>query len=81
MISAKEAREQSEQYLKSKLDKKIEMIEQKRIRAVSCGKKYIKIEYSISENAEQVLNRLGYKVKDDALYNGYVMETYTIIKW
>lgn len=81
MISANQAREQSEHYFESKLDKEIEMIEQKIMHAVSCGKNYIKIEYSISENAEQVLNRLGYKVKDDALYNGYVMETYTIIKW
>lgn len=81
MISANQAREQSEQYLKSKLDKEIEMIEQKIMRAVSCGENYIKIEYSISENAEQVLNRLGYKVMGDALYNGYVMETYTIVKW
>ena len=81
MISANQAREQSEHYFESKLDTEIEMIEQKIMHAVSCGNYYIKIEYSISENAEQVLNLLGYKVKDDALYNGYVMETYTIIKW
>lgn len=80
MISAKEARKQSEQYFKSELDKKIEMIEQKILYATTQGKNCVTIKFDISANAIQILKQLKYKVKEGQQYNGYVGEPYTYIE-
>ena len=81
MISAKEARKQSEQYFKSELDKEIEMIEQKILYATTQGKNCVTIESGISTNTEKMLKKLKYKVKCGLHYNGYFGEPYTYIKW
>ena len=77
MISAKQARKQSEQYSKSELDKEIEMIEQKILYATTQGKNYIYIEPAISTSAKQILKQLGYKVEYGQQYN----DTFTKIEW
>lgn len=77
MISAKQARKQSEQYSKSELDKEIEMIEQKILYATIQGKNYVYIEPAISTSAKQMLKQLGYKIEYGQQYN----ESYTNIEW
>ena len=77
MISANQAREQSEHYFESKLDKEIEMIEQKILYATTQGKNYVYIEPAISTSAKQMLKQLGYKVEYGQQYN----ESYTNIEW
>lgn len=81
MISVKEAREQSDQNFKSKLDEEIKMIEQKILQATTQGKYCVTIEPCISTSAKQMLKQLKYKVKDGQHYNGYFCEPYTYIKW
>ena len=77
MISANQAREQSEHYFESKLDKEIEMIEQKILYATTQGKNCVYIEPAISTSAKQMLKHLGYKVEHGQQYN----ESYTNIGW
>ena len=77
MISAKQAREQSEHYAEIKLDKEIEIIEQKIFYATIQGKNCIYIEPAISTSAKQMLKQFGYKVECGQQYN----ESYTNIKW
>ena len=77
MISANQAREQSEHYFESKLDKEIEMIEQKILYATTQGKNCVYIEPAISTSAKQMLKQLGYKVEYGQQYN----ESYTNIEW
>lgn len=77
MISAKQARKQSEQYFQSELDKEIEMIEQKILYAITQGKNCVYIESAISTSTKQMLEQLGYKVKYGQQYN----ESYTNIEW
>ena len=52
MISAKQARKQSEQYFKSEFDKEIEMIEQKILYAITQGENCVCIEPAISTSAK-----------------------------
>lgn len=77
MVSAKQARKQSEQYFQSELDKEIEMIEQKILYATTQGKNCVYIESAISTSTKQMLEQLGYKVKYGQQYN----EIYTNIEW
>ena len=77
MISANQAREQSEHYFESKLDKEIEIIEQKILYATTQGKNCVYIEPGISTNAKQMLKQLGYKVEYGQQYN----TSYTNIEW
>ena len=77
MISAKQAREQSEHYFESKLDKEIEIIEQKILYATTQGKNCVYIEPAISTSAKQMLKQLGYKVEYGQQYN----DTFTKIEW
>lgn len=77
MISAKEAKEQSEQNFRSKLNKEIEMIEQKILNATIQGQDCVCIGSAISAGAKQMLEQLGYKVECGQQYN----ESYTDIEW
>lgn len=77
MISAKEARKQSEQNFKSRLDEEIEMIEQKILNEITQGKCHVNFAPAISTDAKQILEKLGYKVKYGQQYN----ENYTNIEW
>lgn len=77
VISAKQARKQSEQYFQSELDKEIEMIEQKILNEITQGKCHVNFSPAISTNAKQILEKLGYKVKYGQQYN----ESYTNIEW
>ena len=77
MISAKEAREQSEQNINSQITKEIESIEQKILDATTKGENHVYIEPVISTGAKQMLKQLGYKVESYTQYT----DNFTIIEW
>ena len=77
MISAKEARKQSEQNKQNILNKEMAIIEEKINNEISQGNNNVYINGSISLNARQMLEQLGYDVKCGSQYN----ESYTNIKW
>ena len=77
MISAKEARKQSEQNKQNILTKEMAIIEEKINNEISQGNNNVYIDGSISLNARQMLEQLGYDVKCGSQYN----ESYTNIKW
>ena len=77
MISAKEARKQSEQNKQNILNKEMTIIEEEINNEISQGNNNVYINGSISLNARQMLEQLGYDVKCGSQYN----ESYTNIKW
>lgn len=77
MISAKEAKKQSNNNYKSKLDEELEMIEQAILNASIKGKYCVKIFPSVSTKATNILLKLGYKVTNDFQYN----KLYSEINW
>ena len=77
MISAKEARKQSEQNKQNILNKEMAIIEEKINNEISQGNNNVYIDGSVSLNARQMLEQLGYDVKCGSQYN----ESYTNIKW
>lgn len=77
MISAEEARKQSEQNINSQIIKEIESIEQKILGATTKGENHVYIEPVISTGAKQMLKQLGYKVESYTQYT----DNFTIIEW
>ena len=77
MISAKEARKQSEQNKQGILNKEMEIIEEEINKAIVKGQDYTYIGSAISSKVKQILEQLGYKVKYGQQYN----ESYTSIEW
>ena len=77
MISAKEARKQSKQNKQNILNKEMIIIEEEINNEISQGNNNVYINGSISLNARQMLEQLGYDVKCGSQYN----ESYTNIKW
>ena len=77
MISAKEARQQSEQNKQDILNKETAIIEKEINNEISQGNNNIYINGSISSDARQMLEQLGYDVKCGSQYN----ESYVNIKW
>ena len=77
MISAKEARKQSEQNKQNILNKEMAIIEEEINNEISQGNNNVYIDGSVSLNARQMLEQLGYDVKCGNQYN----ESYTNIKW
>lgn len=77
MISAKEARKQSEQNKQNILNKEMATIEKEINNEISQGNNNVYINGSISSDARQMLEQLGYDVKCDSQYN----ESYVNIKW
>ena len=77
MISAKEARKQSEQNKQNILNKEMTIIEEEINNEISQGNNNVYINGSISLNARQMLEQLGYDVKCSSQYN----ESYVNIKW
>ena len=77
MISAKEARKQSEQNKQNILNKEMAIIEEKINNEISQGNNNLYIDGSVSLNHRQMLEQLGYDVKCGSQYN----ESYTNIKW
>lgn len=77
MISAKEARKQSEQNKQDILNKEMTIIEGEINTEISRGNNNVYINGSISLNARQMLEQLGYDVKCGNQYN----ESYVNIKW
>ena len=77
MISAKEARKQSEQNKQNILTKEMAIIEKEINNEISQGNNNVYINGSISLNARQMLEQLGYDVKCGSQYN----ESYVNIEW
>ena len=77
MISAKEARKQSEQNKQNILNKEMATIEKEINNEISQGNNNVYINGSISSDVRQMLEQLGYDVKCGSQYN----ESYTNIKW
>ena len=77
MISAKEAREQSKQNKQNTLNKEMAIIEEEINNKISQGNNNVYINGSISSDARQMLEQLGYDVKCGSQYN----ESYVNIKW
>ena len=77
MISAKEARKQSEQNKQNILNKEMAIIEEKINNEISQGNNNVYIDGSVSLNARQMLEQLGYNVKCGSQYN----ESYVNIEW
>ena len=77
MISAKEARKQSEQNKQNILNKEMTIIEEEINNEISQGNNNVYINGSISSDARQMLEQLGYDVKCGSQYN----ESYTNIEW
>ena len=77
MISAKEARKQSEQNKQNILNKEMVIIEKEINNEISQGNNNVYINGSISSDVRQVLEQLGYDVKCCSQYNG----SYVNIKW
>ena len=77
MISAKEARKLSEQNKQNILNKEMAIIEEEINNEISQGNNNVYINGSISSDARQMLEQLGYDVKCGSQYN----ESYTNIKW
>ena len=77
MISAKEARKQSEQNKQNILNKEMAIIEEKINNEISQGNNNVYIDGSISSDARQMLEQLGYDVKCGSQYN----ESYVNIEW
>ena len=77
MISAKEARKQSEQNKQNILNKEMTIIEEEINNEISQGNNNVYIDGSISSDARQMLEQLGYDVKCGSQYN----ESYVNIEW
>ena len=77
MISAKQARKQSEQNRQNILNKEIITIEKEINNEISQGNNNVYINGSISSDARQMLEQLGYDVKCGSQYN----ESYVNIEW
>ena len=77
MISAKEARKQSEQNKQDILNKEVAIIEEEINNEISQGNNNVYIDGSISSDVRQMLEQLGYDVKCGSQYN----ESYVNIKW
>ena len=77
MISAKQARKQSEQNKQDILNKEMAIIEEEINNEISQGNNNVYIDGSISSDARQMLEQLGYDVKCGSQYN----ESYVNIKW
>ena len=77
MISAKEARKQSEQNKQNILNKEMTIIEEEINNEISQGNNNVYINGSISSDARQMLEQLGYNVKCGSQYN----ESYVNIEW
>ena len=77
MISAKEARKLSEQNKQNILNKEMTIIEEEINNEISQGNNNVYINCSISSDARQMLEQLGYDVKCGNQYN----ESYTNIEW
>ena len=77
MISAKQARKQSEQNKQDILNKEMAIIEEEINNEISQGNNNVYIEGSISSDDRQMLEQLGYDGKCGSRYN----ESYVNIKW
>ena len=77
MISAKEARKQSGQNKQNILNKEMAIIEEEIYNEISQGNNNVYIDGSISSDARQMLEQLGYDVKCGSQYN----ESYVNIEW
>ena len=77
MISAKEARKQSEQNKQNILTKEMVTIEKEINNEISQGNNNVYINGLISSDARQMLEQLGYNVECGSQYN----ESYVNIKW
>ena len=77
MLSAKEARENSEQNKQNILNKEMAIIEEEINKAIVKGQDYTCIGLEISSRAKQILEQLDYKVERGRQYN----ESYTSIEW
>lgn len=77
MISAKEARKQSDQNKQNILNKEIAIIEEEINKAIAEGQYCIYIWSEISLRAKQILEQLGYKVRYGRQYN----DGYTSVEW
>ena len=77
MISAKQARKQSEQNKQNILNKEMAIIEEEINNEISQGNNNVYIDGSISSDVRQMLEQLGYDVKCGSQYN----ESYVNIKW
>lgn len=70
MISAKEAKEQSEKVFQADINEELEVIEKEIKRAISNGEFYTYIE-TISIPARETLEKAGYKVEVSDQYNEF----------
>ena len=77
MISAKEARKQSEQNKQDILNKEMAIIEEEINNEISQGNNNVYINGSISSDVRQMLEQLGYDVNCGSQYN----ESYVNIEW
>lgn len=77
MISAKEAKEQSNKIFQADIDEEINGIEKQIKQAINYGELFVYIDTPISNPAKEMLERLGYKVEIHSQYN----EFYTFIDW
>ena len=77
MISAKEARKQSEQNKQNILTKEMAIIEEEINKAIVKGQDYTCIGLEISSRAKQILEQLDYKVRYGRQYN----DGYTSVEW
>ncbi len=77
MISAKEAKEQSDKTLQTGIDEEMIAIENQIKQAISAGKLSVYIDTCISKSAKELLERLGYKVERHIQYNDFT----TFIDW
>ena len=77
MISAKEAKEQSDKTFQADIDEEMIEIENQIKQAISVGKLSIYIDTCISKSAKKLLERLGYKVERHIQYDDFT----TFIDW
>ena len=77
MISAKEAKEQSDKMLQADVDEEMTEVENQIKQAISVGELSVYIDTCISKPAKKLLERLGYKVERGIQYNDF----YTFIDW
>lgn len=77
MISAKEAKEQSDKTFQADIDEEMIEIENQIKQAISVGKLSVYIDTCISKSAKKLLERLGYKVERHIQYDDFT----TFIDW
>lgn len=77
MISAKEAKEQTNKFFQANTDKELNEIEKQIKQAISYGEFFVYMDTRISNPTKEILEKLGYEVEKYKQNN----EFYTIIDW